>query len=300
MKNITLSLMVARTDVLWIRPMLEHLCRAHRDSVNKIVVFADTAPLGPGYRNRPGVGTMEQLYAILDKAKHDGFIDEVKDISYDVKVRKDIYRRHFGYDIGVTHDFRGYPILGSIYTFENAGSDLVLHFDTDVLFYQKKGTNWLNEAVDLLESREDIMFVAPHPGPPMSSGELKQRHVTYSKENSFFKFKQFSSRVFLMSNNKFQKVLPMKPQYISWKRRVWQNLTGKSACWNWEIFVSEKLKVSEFYRADLRNTDYWTLHTPDHGPDFVKNLPEIIRKVESGWFPESQAGDYDMILKDWI
>ena len=64
--------------------------------------------------------------------------------------------------------------------------------------------------------------------------------------------------------------------------------------------VSEALKASGYIRADLKNPDSWTLHTPDHGAEFVKNLPQIIQKVEAGWFPESQAGDYDMILKDWI
>jgi hypothetical protein len=300
MKDITLSLMVARTDVVWIKPMLEHLCKAHRPFVSKIVVFADTAPLGPGYRDRPGVGTMEQLYQVLEDTKKEGIIDEIKDISYDSRIRKDIYRRHFGYDIGVTHDFRGYPILGSIYAIENAGSDLVLHFDADVLFHQKAGTNWLAEATDLLDSREDVMFVAPHPGPPTKDCKLNQRRVRYRKEENYFSFKQFSSRIFLMSLNKFEQIIPMEPQYISMKRRIWQNITGKSACWNWEIFVSEKLKKTKFIRADLCNHDYWTLHTPDHGPEFVKNLPQIIQKVESGWFPESQAGDYDMILKDWV
>jgi hypothetical protein len=300
MKDITLSLMVARTDVVWIKLMLEHLSKAHRNLVSKIVVFADTAPLGPGYRDRPGVGTMEQLYQILEETKKAGIIDEIKDISYDSKIRKDIYRRHFGYDIGATHDFRGYPILGSIYAIENAGSDLVLHFDADVLFHQKAGGNWLDEATDLLDSKEEVMFVAPLPGPPSNNGHLKQRSVAYSKEEKYYSFKQFTSRVFLVSMEKFNAILPMEPQCISLKRKIFQKITGKSAYWNWEIFVSEKLKKTTFIRASLSSRDYWTLHTPDHGPEFVKNLPQIIQKVESGWFPESQAGDYDMILQDWI
>jgi hypothetical protein len=95
-------------------------------------------------------------------------------------------------------------------------------------------------------------------------------------------------------------MLPMKPLPISWKRLLWQKLTKKSAYLPWETIISNRLKTSKYFRAGLSNNEYWTLHTPDHGPEFVKNLPEIIRKVESGWFPESQAGDYDMILKEWI
>jgi hypothetical protein len=300
MKDITLSLMVARTDVLWIKPMLEHLCKAHRNSVSKIAVFVDTAPLGPSFKNRPGVGTLDELYKILHKTQKERLIDEIKEIKYDASIRKEIYRRHFGYDIGVTHDFRGYPIFGIIQTLEQTDSDLVLHFDSDILFYRNLASNWLDEAVQLLESREEVMFVAPHPGPPRYDGELNQKGLEYTKHDSFFTFKKFSSRIFLFSKKKFQDMLPMKPLPISWKRLLWQKLTKKSAYLPWETIISNRLKTSKYFRAGLSNNEYWTLHTPDHGPEFVKNLPEIIRKVESGWFPESQAGDYDMILKEWI
>ncbi len=300
MKNIALSLMVARTDVLWIKPMLKHICKAHRSIVSKIEIFVDTAPLGPSFKNRPGVGTMEELYKILNEVKDEGYFDEIKEISYKPSLRKEIYRRHFGYDLGVTQDFRGYPTYGSIYALENTGSDLVVHFDSDMLFYQKAGTNWIQEALELLESTEEVMFVAPHPGPPREDGMLEQRGLEYHRENSFFKFKKFSSRIFLFSNTKFQQLLPMRPLGISWKRLLWQRISGQSAFLPWETSVSQALQKSKFIRADLCNNDYWTLHTPDHGPEFVKNLPDIIRKVESGWFPKSQAGDYDMILKEWI
>ena len=299
-KNITLSLMVARTDVLWIRPMLEHLCKIHRNNVSKIAVFVDTAPLGPSFKNRPGIGSLEELHEILKETKNEGYVDEIRDINYDSKNNKAIYQKHFGYDIGVTHDFRGYPIYGILQTLEETESDLVLHFDSDILFYQNPTTNWLDEAVNLLESREEVMFVAPHPGPPRHDGELKQQGLEYIKHDTFFTFKKFSSRIFLFSKKKYQDLLPMKPLPISWKRLLWQKITKKSAYLPWETIVSNRLKKSKYVRADLSNKSYWTLHTPDHGPEFVKNLPAIIRKVESGWFPESQAGDYDMILEKWI
>lgn len=300
MHPVTLSLMVARTDVRWIEPMLRHLCGAHRKSVVQILVFVDTAPLGPAYRNRPGVGTMEELRGILAKVQADGLIDGVKDIPYDSRTRKDIYEKYFGRDLRVTHNFRGYPVLGSIYSIEEVATDWVLHFDSDILLHQKTGLDWVREAIDLMTRREDILFAAPRPGPPRSDGVLLQRGLPYSDEGSFYSFKKFSSRIYLFSKKRLESLLPIEPKYISWKRRLWQEVTGQSALWNWEIMVSEALRSSASIRANLKNLDCWTLHTPDHGPEFVENLPGIIQKVEAGWFPESQAGDYDIILKDWI
>lgn len=292
--------MVARTDVRWIEAMLRHLCLVHRKSVAQIFVFVDTAPLGPAYRDRHGVGTMEELREILAKVKNEGLIDALKDIPYDSTTRKQVYQKYFGRDLRVTHNFRGYPVLGSIYSIEEVPTDWVLHFDSDILVHQKPGVDWVGEAIDLMTRRQEILFAAPLPGPPRTDGVLLQRGLTYNEQGNFYSFKKFSSRIYLFSKQRLQRLLPIAPKYISWKRRLWQAVSGQSALWNWEIMVSKALNQSPSIRADLKNPNCWTLHTPDHGPEFVMNLPEIIQKVEAGWFPESQAGDYDMVLKNWI
>jgi hypothetical protein len=60
------------------------------------------------------------------------------------------------------------------------------------------------------------------------------------------------------------------------------------------------MKDTSFFRADLISDACWTLHPPDHGQKFLKYLPEIINKLESGCYPTSQEGDYDLLLDDWI
>ena len=298
--NITLSILAAKTDVLWINQMLNHICGAHREYVDKILVFVDSAPLGPVFLKRPGIGNLNQLIEILRKIKSEGLIDDIIEINYNKKVRKQIYKKYFGYDLGVTHSFRGCPVYGSIYAIENTETDYVLHFDSDMLFHCSHNKNWLKEAINLLLNNPDIMFVAPHPGPPRQDGELQQHGLKYSKKDTYFRFDDFSSRIYFLSKKKLEKILPIIPQYISWKRKLFQFLTGKSALRPWEINITYQIKAKKYIRADLRNPEAWTIHTPDHGPDFVKNLPAIIQKVEAGWFPESQAGDYDLILKDWL
>lgn len=299
-KKITLSILAAKTDVLWIKQMLNHICNAHREYVSKILIFVDAAPLGPVFKKRPGIGDTIQLKEILEEIKNEGLIDDIIDIQYQKAIRKKFYKKYFGYDLGVTHSFRGCPVFGSIYAIENTETDYVLHFDSDILFHQDRGINWLSEAINLYEAHEDVMFISPHPGPPREDGELDQHGLKYIKKEEYFSFETFSSRIYFFSKKRLESILPIKPKYVSWKRRVFQLFTGESALRPWEINITYQLKKTDFKRADLRNPKCWTLHTPDHGPEFVKNLSKIIKKVESGWFPESQAGDYDMILKDWI
>ena len=78
-------------------------------------------------------------------------------------------------------------------------------------------------------------------------------------------------------------------------REWYEEILGlKSPQWNWEVMISRHLQNKALFRGDLDDTSAWTLHTPDHGRKFIEHLPEIISKVESGCFPESQASDYDL------
>ncbi len=295
-----LSLLTARTDIKWIEQMLRHIAGVHRNSVDEIVVFIDTAPLGPAYRNRPGVGSLFELRNILNTLRAAGVVDYIRDIPNSADVRKRIYKKYFGKDLKVTHNFRGYPVFGSIYALDSINADYVIHFDSDMLVHQQKGKNWVNEGKRLLQDIQDLMFVAPLSGPPRADKKLLQGGVSYKEFATYYTIDNFTSRKYMFEKARFQKMLPIKPQYISLKRRIFQALTGKSSLWNWEIMVSSALKLGQFLRADLKSTYAWTMHTPDHGPNFVDNLETIIEKVERGWFPESQAGDYDLKLDEWI
>jgi len=64
--------------------------------------------------------------------------------------------------------------------------------------------------------------------------------------------------------------------------------------------MSQLLQQNQLVRADLAAQTAWSLHPPDHGPQFIAALPQLISKVESGWFPGAQAGNYDLQLDLWM
>lgn len=279
---------------------IPHLVRMCRHPFAERVLLLDTAPLGPGYRTRSGIGTMEQLRECCEKLMADGTIDRCVDIDYSSSLRQYLYNKHFGGEIGHTHDFRGYPIYGTLFSLEEAKTDYVLHFDSDMLLFQAIGSDWINTGIELLQRRKDVLFVAPRPGPPAKDGDLKQRGVAYHRDrDGFFSFSEFTSRKYLIQKSKFERFLPIRPCYVSWKRRAFQFVTGRSGLLNWEIAISRQLEKCGCLRADLDTKDAWTLHTPDHGAQFLQQLPNIIRLVENGCYPDQQGGDYDLHLELW-
>lgn len=299
-QNCTLSILVARTDIPFIMQTIPHLVKECQFDFAERVLIVDTAPLSASFRNRPGIGTLEQLRECCQKLLDKHVVDKLVDINYSKEYRKQVYKKHFGRNFTTTHDFRGYPILGSVFAIESAQSDYVVHFDSDMLLHQKVGANWIQAGINLMQKYPEVMFVSPRSGPPTLDGSLKQRGVHYERhEAGYYRFTDFTSRKFLVDRKRLENILPLKLEWTSWKRRWMSHFTGKSALWSWEYMVSQQLKATEYVRADLEDSSAWTLHTPDHGSAFIQALPQVIEKVESGNYPTEQAGDYDLQLEAW-
>jgi hypothetical protein len=103
----------------------------------------------------------------------------------------------------------------------------------------------------------------------------------------------------MINRRKFDGILPFKPLFTSWKRKLVSTFNHRSALLNWEQMATARIEHTHFIRADLDSPDAWTLHAIDHGPQFRNHLAAIIDKVEAGCFPAEQAGHYDLHLGRW-
>jgi len=296
----SLSILVARTDIPFMMYTIPHLVRmCNYDFLEKCLII-DVATLSGQFESRPNIGSLSDLKECCEQLVSEGVIDRVIEIDYSKTKIDQLYRKHFGHSLKHTHDFRGYPIYGIIFSLEAVQGNYILHFDSDMLLYQTSHYNWIHKGISLLEENDQVMFVSPLSGPPTNNGLLKQRGVPYELDQSgFYRFQDFTSRKFLISKKKFDNFLPIKAMWISWKRRLASMITGKNSLLTWEIMISEHLKRTNTIRADLASPEAWTLHTPDHGREFIEALPKIITKVEQGQYPAEQAGDYDLNLDLW-
>lgn len=298
----TLSINVAVPDTPFLEFTVPHLVKSCNYPFRERMLIVDTAPLDARYRKDPTAATPEQLLQVCKKLKDGNVIDNVRLVDYSRKTRQKILMKHLGKSAWETHDFRGAPIYPYLYAYEVADSDYFLHFDSDMLFHQDEGENWVHEGIRILRENDDVLSVTQLPGPPTRSGELKQRGVHYKlDERGFYAFKEFTSRRFLFDRRRFDSVLPLDPVHIhtSWKRRLRYKITRKSTMERWEYLVSLRLQSSKFIRADTPSPRAWTLHPLVRGREFIEELPNIIQRIEKGDFPEEQRGDYDLNFEAW-
>lgn len=303
-------ILVARTDIPFMMHTIPHLMKMSNFPFQERVLAVDTAPLSGEKVDRPGVGTMAQLREYTGKLLKAQIVDRVVDINYQTQYRDRVYRKHFGSRIRQTHNYKGYPILGTIFTIEEARSDYMLHFDSDMLLHQKADYSWIEEGMRIMDKHSEVMAVRPLAGPPAADGNIYQSKDYQEDPDGFYRFKFFGSRAYLIDRKRFDQLLPLPIVWRSYRRKflnrlplqgqtILNFLTGKGALDSWEIMVSKQLEAADSIRATLANPQAWTLHPKDRSPEFINALPEIIKRIEAGDYPPEQAGHYDLISRLW-
>jgi hypothetical protein len=307
----SLSILVARTDIPFMMHTIPHLVKTCNFTFTERVLAVDTAPLTGDKVNRPGVGTIEELRACCNELLKKGVVDKIVDINYAPTYQDQVYKKHFGSRIRQTHNYKGYPILGTIFSIEESQGDYMLHFDSDMLLYQQSGYSWIEEGIKLLQEKPEVMAVRPLTGPPTQNGTMQQIFPYELDSSGFYSFKFFGSRAYLIDRKRFDCLLPLKVLWRPAKTKIINSLPSKvqtlvnyfahkGALDSWEVMVSNQLENTSYVRATLSSPKAWTLHPIKRGSDFIEALPNIIEKIESGWYPSEQAGYYDLKFELWL
>ncbi|MBP0001287.1 MAG: hypothetical protein J7641_20230 [Cyanobacteria bacterium SID2] len=306
-----LSIMVARTDLPFMMHTIPHLVKMSQFDFCERVLAVDTAPLSGDKVNRPGVGTMEELLDRCQQLTNERLIDRIIYFDYSPEYRERIYQKHFGAKIWQTHNWKGYPILGSIFHLEEVKGDYVLHYDSDMMLYQEAGYSWIEEGMKLMQQHPEVMSVRPLTGPPTSDGSMHQTKPYDRDPDGFYRFKFFGSRAFLIDRKRFDSLLPMPILWTSYRNK-WLNAlpnalktrlnywTHKGKLDSWELMVSKRLEETKYVRAVADSPKAWTVHPNTRAPEFLEALPDIIQQIEAGSFPPEQAGQYDLVLDAWL
>ncbi|MFZ9739482.1 MAG: hypothetical protein ACO3EZ_15895 [Prochlorotrichaceae cyanobacterium] len=307
----SLWMFVARTDVSFMMHTIPHLIKMCNFPFEETVLCIDTKPLTGDKVLRPHIGTMEQLRQNCEELLKRGIVDRVIDIDYNPVLIDKIHQKHFNAKIKQTHNYKGYPVYGSIFKIEMCKSDYVLHFDSDMMLHQPPNYNWIEEGIQIIEKHAELISTRPFAGPPREDRTPPQEISAYKGDGEYYRFKGFGSRAYLINRKRFDQLVPFPIIWKPYRKKIMNQIPNSAKtvlnAWlnkgkleSWEVLLSEKLKQTQYYRGMLSNPTAWTLHPNCRTPEFFQALPTIINRIEEGNYPPGQGGTYDLKLDLWI
>jgi hypothetical protein len=299
-RHVQTYIFTARSDALFIESSIPSLIKISEKINSKINLILDTSdPTGVLGTSLP----QSDLNEITSKIENlQSFLNfDFVTTAYDLKSIQSKNRLQFNYPHKETHCFRGYPIYGSFKQFFDNDADYILHLDCDMIFYESPGFSWIEEGTRIMEENEDILCVLPRGGPPTRDGLLHQGTTDYRVDDKrgLYLFKNFTSRHYLIHKERYMSLLPLRPQWLSWREPIKSRLFGNGKMLCWETMVEKALDKSNLWRADLMTDQAWSLHSGDRSEEFYNLLPKIIDCVNNSKFPEEQRGHFDLQLNNW-
>uniref|UniRef100_Q01XK6 Uncharacterized protein n=1 Tax=Solibacter usitatus (strain Ellin6076) TaxID=234267 RepID=Q01XK6_SOLUE len=295
MSDCTFVMLAGPNDAPFLELTFNHLTRTCSYNFHEVIIVADDLPSSSADST-----ALLTFQTTLERLLSQRTLTRCVFLSDIDRKRRQLARKYFGGSVTKARDHRGVPLFGWAAGIEAAETKYVVHFDSDILLHQAAGSNWINMGIGLAEEDTSALFISPLPGPPTSDGSLHGQDTVPSRDShGNFRFKTFSSRRFLVSKERLESLLPTPAVHISRKRRALMQLGHGNSILPWEVSVSRALLESDHYRVHLASPTAWTLHSPDHGPDWVRSLPDTILRIEQGRYPNAQAGHYDLILSAW-
>jgi hypothetical protein len=299
-------------DVRHVEYLLPHQIRAWAPSVERFVVTIDTHQSRSGrYRGNNFDASLAKLRDIVSDARRHYPQLHVFDVDYSESARREVARYFFNSDSIPVKAWDGGPFYAYFFGLYVADAQYVMHFDGDMMFGGGSKT-WMQDAIDCMSTRPDVLATAPFPGPPRADGEVfghgSHGGFQYAKESMpdlAYRHMHVSTRAFMIDLNRFKSTLGALPNLRpSLSQRLKSRLLGNIPdAREAEVVLSETLRIFNLYRIDLLGSapGMWSLHPPYRSEEFYRRLPELIAAVETGNVPEGQRGHYDLndSMIDW-
>jgi hypothetical protein len=292
----TLQISLAPSDLDHVHEVLPHQLRVWAGQVDEILCVLDLKrSWGRFGQGRGGeVALREAVDSACAAYPHARSVV----VDYGRRSRRHLARAFFGRRSIPAKDFRGGPFYSYFFALGAASHDFVFHADSDMLF-GGGSQSWIADAIQLLNERPDVLICSPFPGPPTADGRLRQQSATIEPMRfPALSFEHVTTRVFFLNRRSLLALapLPRRKKFHGRRNRLRAFVRRTSVYDLPERLLSDALKKHGLKRLNVlgQSPGMWALHPEDRSPLLLRQLPELVRRVETGDVPEEQRGYYDV------
>ncbi|WP_432382743.1 capsular biosynthesis protein [Duganella sp. P38] len=254
------------------------------------------------------LGEMRTLLAAL-RVEHPTL--SVSEVDYSDAARAQVAARYFRGGVLPDKAWDGGPFYSYFYGLYAADARYIFHIDGDMLF-GGGSQRWIEEAIAYMEQHPDTLLMAPLAGPPHPGQASAQHRLQLGgiarvlpHSSTALEFDHVSTRVFFMDMQRFaERVGAVDLQPLSTSQRLKAKLLGHPPiALEAENLLSSTMRRRGLHRVDLlgEGAGMWSLHPPFRSPQYYRDLPAIIARIEAGDVPSGQLGDHNLndSMIDW-
>jgi hypothetical protein len=144
-----------------------------------------------------------------------------------------------------------------------------------------------------------VLICSPFPGPPTADGRLRQQSATIEPLGfPALIFEHVTTRVFFLNRRSLLALapLPRRKKFHGRRNRLRAFVRRTSVYDLPERILSDAMKQHGLKRLNALGSSpgMWALHPEDRSPLLLRQLPELVRRVETGDVPDEQRGYYDV------
>jgi hypothetical protein len=294
----TLQVNLVPQDVDHAALILPHQLRVWQDQVSEVVLSVDSKPSRGARFAAADAEQASHFDALLNRVTAESGKVRIVAVDYSAAARQAVADAYFGGAHVPDKDFRGGPFYSYFHGLHAATSEFVLHTDSDML-YGGGSQSWMQEACELIASREDVLFANPLPGPPTQSGEIYDQDVYGPVREGLhqFRFRHLSTRVFLAARGSLRALAPIPITRYGGVKQFVAGLIHRQPNFGVpEDLLSVRLK-DRGGRVDFLGEPpgMWAVHPARRPPGFYRALPRLIERIEAAELPVNQQGKYDLV-----
>lgn len=244
---------------------------------------------------------VKKILTICENLLENGVVTEVYHLFPDDPIIKKLSKKYLDNLYDCTHAAGGTANMSYWAGIELSKSKYVLHYDGDIILYQKPGYSWVNEAVNLMKQLKSTIIAVPRLSPPIPNSDLPSYQEGRKIEtlDDCWLNDWFSTRHFLLDKEKLNNYLPLVRGKV--KLELLLRKYGRRAFpIDPEILLFKSLSSKGCSRLMLKNANAWITHPAEKPIAFIEILKEIISEVKFGNFPDSQIGYENIQLNAWV
>ncbi|WP_443938108.1 hypothetical protein [Pedobacter sp. MW01-1-1] len=308
-QDITLQINLSPGDIDYAETTIPALIKSHENISNRLIIADCCRPqktklLDPDIKHPIDQFNkkVEQLINICNKFLANNLVTHVYFLFPDDPLIDKLSSKYLNGIYKTTHAAGGTANMSYWAAIEIPKTRYILHYDGDILLYQKQNYFWFNEAKNLLEKNSNCIIAVPRLCPPVSTNQdvpSLNEGRPFLSESDFWINDWFSTRIFLLDKEKLQDYLPLVRGKILLELLV-RKYAQRAFPLDPEIIMFKSIGKRNGRRLILKNENSWILHPSEKGKLFNDNIGQILEYVRLNKYPAEQQGNEELLISEWI